>query len=312
DSPAGRWSALALFAAYGLGGLALELAKLMPGKAEAYGYAWLTRIVAGLSLAGAPLTAGFVGLWLLSVGLLETRNPALAIMLLGAAVLSACGTTLHLAQPAAQEREAMPGAQANPAKSRYRFVLDLAGWAVAGAIFLGGILPGLWLPYVEAVAGVAGAGQALGLPWPGVVKYGVMLPLTMLGVGVLVLGMISSLVRAWATSRVAEAGALLPTALDRLQDRPMDRHRGGSGTRHEGVGPGREGDQEPAQAFRPAPPAFAWWLSLAWLEGGIFEAGTRLVRLGSAAGRLMERLEGRYFLPLAVLLALLMLLGITR
>jgi hypothetical protein len=312
DSPAGRWAALTLFAAYGLGGLALELAKRMPGKAEAYGYTWLARTVAGLSLAGAPLTAGFVGLWLLSVGLLETRNPALAIMLLGAAVLSACGTTLHLAQPATQAREVVASARAAPANSRYGLVLELAGWAVAGTIFLGGILPGLWLPYVEAVAGVAGAGQALGLPWPGVVKDGVVLPLTMLGVGVLVLGMISLVVRAWATSRVSEAGALLPTALERLQDRPMGKHKGGSGTRQEGVGLDREGDREPEQVFRPAPPAFAWWLSLAWLEGGIFEAGTRLVRLGSAAGRLMERLEGRYFLPLAVLLALLMLLGITR
>ena len=42
------------------------------------------------------------------------------------------------------------------------------------------------------------------------------------------------------------------------------------------------------------------------------EAGAVVVRLGMAVGRLEERLEGRYFLPLALLLALLTVLAITR
>jgi hypothetical protein len=119
----------------------------------------------------------------------------------------------------------------------------------------------------------------------------------------LVLAFIGWLARAAATSRVEEAGALLPTALDRLQGRTARRLQAETAS---------EGNPGPEQALRPAPPAFVWWLSLAWLEGGIFDAGTLLTRLGAGAGRLLERLEGRYFLPLAVLLALLTLLAITR
>jgi hypothetical protein len=300
DSPVGRWAALALFSAYGLGILALELANRAPGRAGQGRYTWMTRAVAGLSLAGAPLTAGFVGLWLLSAGLLETLNPSLAILLLGAAILSACGTALRISQLAAQEPAVAP---VTSASNRYSFALDLAGWTLAGIIFVAGVLPGLWLPYVEAVADVAGAGQSLDLHWTGIAWDGLIVPLTMLGAGLLVLAFIGWLARAAATSRVEEAGALLPTALDRLQGRTARRLQAETAS---------EGNPGPEQALRPAPPAFVWWLSLAWLEGGIFDAGTLLTRLGAGAGRLLERLEGRYFLPLAVLLALLTLLAITR
>ncbi len=297
DSPAGRWAALALFATFGLGMLALEMADRAPG------YAWMTRTVAGLSLAGVPITAGFVGLWLLSTSLLESRTPSLTIILLGAAVLSACGTALHLAQSTAQERTTSDAS----ADQRYRVVLDLIGYVLAGIVVMGGILPGLWLPYVERMADVAGIGQSLGLPWPGIVEGDVMLPLTMLGAGLILLALLGWLIRASATSRV-EAGALLPTALDRLQDRSAGLLKAGQ----EGRPRTREAPSETPQALRPAPPAFVWWLSLAWLERGIYDAGALLGRLGAALGRLMERLEGRYFLPLDVLLALLTLLAITR
>jgi hypothetical protein len=294
DSPNGRWAALALFAAYGVGALALQLANRAPGQPQPSGGSWVTRAVAGLSLAGAPLSAGFVGLWLLATALLETRGPALAVVVLGAAILSACGTALHIAWRADAGQESAPPPSPS---NRYRFLLDLAGWALAGILIAGGILPGVWLPYVESVADVAGAGQALDLPWPGIVRGELMIPLTMLGAGMILLAFTGWLLRASATSRVAEAGALLPTALDRLQRGPARRTQTGSGD---------------GEALRPAPPAFVWWLSLAWLEGGVFEAGTLLARLGAGAGRLTARLEGRYFLPLAALLALLTLLAITR
>ena len=97
---------------------------------------------------------------------------------------------------------------------------------------------------------------------------------------------------------------MLPTALERLEGRPQARGKAGKGADAE--------VKEDGQVLHPAPPAFIWWLSLAWLERGIFEAGAVVVRLGIGAGRLAERLEGRYYLPLALLLALLTLLAIAR
>lgn len=290
DSPVGRWAALALFAAYGLARLTLEIANHEPGKADPSGYVWVTRTLAGAAMSSAPLTVGFVGVWLLGAGLLSTGRPTLAILLVGAAILGACGTALHLAQSATHE--SAPDTITN---KRYRAWLDVIGWVLAAVILLGGVLPGLWLPYAETIAGVAGIGQSLDLPWSGIARGDLMLPLTMLGVGLLVLMAAGRLVRASATSQDTGAGALLPTALDRLEG---------------GAHAANKKQEEPT--LHPAPPAFIWWLSLGWLERGIFEAGAVLLRLGIAIGRLAERLEGRYFLPLAVLLALLTLLTITR
>ena len=305
DSPAGRWAALALLAAYGVGGLALEIASHVPGETRPSPYAWVTRTVAGMCIAGAPLTASFVGLWLLSVGLLEARVPALAIALVGAVVMGACGTALHLAQPTAPKGDLPTDkSAASTANRRYRFALDLIGWALVGIMVAGGVLPRLWLPYLEAVAGVAGRGQSLDLPWMGIARDVVMLPLIILGAGAVVLALAGWLIRAASSPQMEEAGALLPTALERLQRRPSARLKGGANTEWE--------DAAPAEALRPAPPAFVWWLSLAWLERGIYDAGALLARLGAAVGRLTERLEGRYFLPLIVLLALLAMLAVTR
>lgn len=298
DSPLGRWAALALFAAYSISRLVLEMAGHTEGKPEPSGFAWVTRTLSGMSLAAAPITVGFVGVWLLSVGLIDTGRPALAVLLLGAAILSACGTALHIAQSALEK-----GSTGSNTNKRYRAMIDIVGWVLAAIVLVGGIAPGIWLPYVEAVAAVAGSGQALDLPWWGITREGSMLPLTMLGAGVLALAVAGRLVRSAATSRNADAGALLPTALDRLQGSSSSRLR----TANEATtGPDTE------QGVKPAPPAFVWWLSLAWLERGIFEAGALVARLGVGAGRLMERLEGRYFLPLALLLALLTLLAISR
>ena len=90
DNPAGRWAALILLAGYGVARMALQLA----GRDDD-GLSSMARAVAGLSLAGAPLTTGFLGLWLLSGALVETRSPQLAIILLGGAVMAACGTALQ-------------------------------------------------------------------------------------------------------------------------------------------------------------------------------------------------------------------------
>jgi hypothetical protein len=60
------------------------------------------------------------------------------------------------------------------------------------------------------------------------------------------------------------------------------------------------------------PPPAVWWLSLAWLEGGIYGTGALLARLGERLGGLMRRLEGRYVVPLALVLTLLAVLAVTR
>jgi len=59
-------------------------------------------------------------------------------------------------------------------------------------------------------------------------------------------------------------------------------------------------------------PAPVWWLSLVWVETGAARLGARLARLGSRAGLGLGRLEGRYYLPLALIVALIALLAVTR
>jgi formate hydrogenlyase subunit 3/multisubunit Na+/H+ antiporter MnhD subunit len=294
DAPAGRWAALILLAGYGVGRMALQLAGRDDHELNS-----MARAVAGLALAGAPLTTGFLGLWLLSGALVETRSPQYAIVLLSGAVMAACGTALHVASTVT--RHPAPGKQGK----RALLVTSATALLLAAASVAGGVLPGLWIPQVETIANIAGRGQAVDLPWTGLTLAGELLPITLPAAGVLVLVLVGLLLRVWARSRVVESGVLLPTALARLQRgavpevRPAPEH---------GVAAG----ERPANPFITQPPASVWWVSLIWLERGIYGAGAYVAAAAMRIGGLLARLEGRYFLPLALLLTLLILLAITR
>jgi hypothetical protein len=89
---------------------------------------------------------------------------------------------------------------------------------------------------------------------------------------------------------------LLPTAVKRLEKRHHNASQAGLVTR-----------------LFPAPaPATAWWLSLLWLEDRLWVFGSLVIRLGARIGLGLARLEGRYYLPLALIMALMALLAIIR
>jgi formate hydrogenlyase subunit 3/multisubunit Na+/H+ antiporter MnhD subunit len=276
DTPTGRSAAITILLAFGLGRLTLDLSS---GR-----YGWLSRVMAGLSLVGAPLTAGFVGIWLMSSALVESRQAALSILLAGAAILAACGAALHLGTD-----ESSPSAHRRTKDERVLWVVAIG---LSAALLLGGALPGLWLPQVEAIAAMAGGTPSVGTGWTGLVSDGVFAPLALLAGGAIVLGLLGWLARSWAKAGNTGNSVLLPTALARLQ-------RAGQDT------------SASAPIFANPPPA-VWWLSLVWLERGIFGAGSLAVRLAQRFGVLLARLEGRFYFPLALILTLLILLAITR
>jgi len=275
DTPTGRYAAIAIVLAYAAGRLVLDLST---GQ-----YDWLSRLAAGLSLVGAPLTAGFVGLWLLASGLVESRHASLAIVVAGAAIVAACGAALHLGAPTKYQA---PG-------TRYKAAL---GYFVLGtsclALVVGGALPGLWLPQVEAMAGIAGGSARLETSWMGLMSTSIFLPLTLLAGAALVLAAFAWLLRLWIKSRTAGNSVLLPTAVARLQKLS-------------------QGAVVP-QSILSNPPPVVWWLSLVWLESGIYGSGSLLSRISTRLGSLLARLEGRYYFPLALILTLLIILAITR
>ncbi|MEP6774622.1 MAG: hypothetical protein ABJA50_03420 [Chloroflexota bacterium] len=293
DNPAGRWAALVLLASYGVARMALQLAGRDDDELSS-----LARAVAGLALAGAPLTTGFLGLWILSGALVEARSPQLAIILLGGALMAACGTALHVASTAKRHPVLdRPG-------KRYKVLTSLIAILLAVVSIAGGVLPGLWLPQVETMADIAGRGRRLDAPWTGLTFASDNLPIALPAVGALVLVLVGLLLRMWARSRVVESGVLLPTALARMQSSTPG-----------GVAPPKVDTTPGVQAANPfvaPPPASIWWVSLIWLERGIYGAGASTARAGMRIGSLLGRLEGRYFLPLALLLTLLILLAITR
>ena len=293
DNPAGRWAALILLAGYGVARMALQLAGRDDDELSS-----IARTVAGLSLAGAPLTTGFLGLWVLSGALVQTRSPQLAIILLGGAVMAACGTALHIASTTTRHHIL------DRTGKRYKVLTSLIAILLAAVSTAGGVMPGLWLPQIETMANIAGRGQAVDLPWTGLTFASDNLPVALPAVGAVVLVFVGLLLRMLARSRVVESGVLLPTALARLQSSAPS-----------GVVPS-EADMTPsvqsANPFVAPPPASIWWVSLIWLERGIYGAGASIARAGMRIGSLLGRLEGRYFLPLALLLTLLILLTITR
>jgi hypothetical protein len=293
DNPAGRWAALILLAGFGVARMALQLAGRDDDELSS-----LARAVAGLSLAGAPLTTGFLGLWVLSGALVETRSPQLAIILLGGAVMAACGTALHVASTTTRHPVL------DRTGRRYKALTSLLAILLAAISIAGGVLPGLWLPQVQAMADIAGRGQKVDAPWTGLTFASDNLPITLPAVGALVLVLVGLLVRMLARARVVESGVLLPTALARLQ-----------GSSSGGVVPSENIDTPVVQSANPfiaPPPAAIWWVSLIWLERGIYGAGASIARVGMRIGSLLGRLEGRYFMPLALLLTMLILLAITR
>jgi hypothetical protein len=286
DTPVGRIAALVILLAFGAARVTLEISSAFSSR---YGV-----LAAGFSLAAAPLTAGFVGVWLLAGALSQATRPSIAIVLLGAVILSACGTALHLGSQRPQASSRPPAGLRGAA----------TGWVAAAcglALIAGGVAPGLWLPQVAAMAGVAGGGAAVALPWTGVFAgEGLLAPLLLLGLAAVALAGIGWLVSAWMGSNGTYAGVLLPTAISRLEATP-----------HRAVDPGQIPGATSKIQNRTVP-APVWWLSLAWLEEGLWGFGAMLVRLGARAGLGLGRLEGRYQIPLALVLILVALLAVIR
>jgi hypothetical protein len=289
DTPTGRYAAIAIVLAYAAGRLVLDLST---GQ-----YDWLSRLAAGLSLVGAPLTAGFVGIWLLASGLVESRHASLAIVVAGAAIVAACGAALHLGAPTKYQ---VPSTKYQVRSTKYQVPStryeEALGYLVLGTSYfvlvVGGALPGLWLPQVEAMAGIAGGSARLETSWTGLMSAGIFLPLTLLAGAALVLAAFAWLLRLWMKSRTAGNSVLLPTAVARLQKLS-------------------QGAIVP-QSILSNPPPVVWWLSLVWLERGIYGSGSLLSRISTRLGTLLARLEGRYYFPLALILTLLIILAITR
>jgi formate hydrogenlyase subunit 3/multisubunit Na+/H+ antiporter MnhD subunit len=286
DNPASRTAALSILLAFGAARVGMTLS---PRLASVQSWGRLPRLVAISSVAAVPLTPGFVGVWLLASSLAGTGHPSLAVLLLGAIILAACGTAL---------RVVAPGPLATPQAPHPQY-LAWAGIAAGGALLLAGVLPGWWLPQVGAMAGIAGGAPPVALPWPGVQAGDGLLPLLLLAGGAALLAGIGWLAVSWARSGVSVSGVLLPTALDRL-------------AKSDPSVTGERSDESPLTGLLSNPPAAIWWLSLGWLEAGIWSFGTLLSRLGVRTGGLLGRLEARFYLPLALILTLIVILIVSR
>ncbi|HYP38849.1 MAG TPA: hypothetical protein VEX13_00675 [Chloroflexia bacterium] len=286
DNPASRTAALSILLAFGAARVCMTLS---PRLASIQGWSRLPRLVAMSSVAAVPLTPGFVGVWLLASSLAGTGHPSLAVLLLGAVILAACGTALRVAAPRPLDTPQTP----------YPQYLAWASMAAGSALLLAGVLPGWWLPQVETMAGIAGGAPPVALPWVGVQAGDALLPLLLLAGGTALLAGVGWLVVSWARAGVSVSGVLLPTALNRLAKSDL---------------PPREGEhaEAPINGLLSNPPAAIWWLSLSWLESGIWGFGALLSRLGVRTGGLLERLEGRFYLPLALILTLLIILIVSR
>lgn len=285
DNPAGRLAALVILLGYGAGRVTLVLAR--PG-----GSTWegLARAVGVASLAFAPLTASFLGVWLLGAALSAEKHSSAALALVGAAVVAACGIVLHYSalDRAAPETAPMP-------------LFSWLGPAAGLAALAGGTLPGLWLPYVARVAQTGGGVPLVVLPWEGLSVGGLFAPVLLLGLGALLTGFLGWLVVVLSRPRSEAPGLLLPSGLDRAE-----RAREAASTHSP------NGWEGAARLLIANPPPAVWWLSLAWLEGGIWGFGVMLGRLGARFGGLLGRLEGRYYLPLTLIVVLVALLLASR
>jgi hypothetical protein len=286
DNPASRTAALSILLAFGAARVGMMLA---PRPASVQGWGRLPRLIAMSSVATVPLTPGFVGVWLLASSLAGTGHPSLALLLLGAVILAACGTALRVAALNPLDAPQAP----------HPHYLAWVSLAAGGALLIAGVIPGWWLPQVEAMAGIAGGAPPVALPWAGIQVGDGLLPVLLLAGGAALLAGIGWLVVSWARSGVSVSGVLLPTALDRL-------------AKSDPSVTGERNDESPLTGLLSNPPAAIWWLSLGWLESGIWGFGALLSRLGVRSGGLLGRLEGRFYLPLALILSLIVILIVSR
>jgi hypothetical protein len=148
------------------------------------------------------------------------------------------------------------------------------------------------------MASVAGGRTVEATSWLGLQLNGAIGPMLLLGVGALLIAAIARLFALWARSGVVPSGTLLPTGMERLES-PQGHT---DGEHREGL---------PLGLLRNSPLAL-WALSLAWLEIGLTGIGALLQRIGAGAGGLLGRLEGRFYLPLALILTVMALIAITR
>lgn len=285
DNPAGRLAALVILLSYGAARVTLVLAGEGASTWER-----LARAVAIGSLAFAPLTASFLGLWLLISTLPAERSSSVALVLVGAAVVAACGIVLH---HAATDSPAPEAASTS--------LLSWLGPVAGVAILAGGTMPGLWLPYVTRIAETGGGTPPVSLPWEGMGAAGNFAPVLMLGLGALLIALLGWLVAALSRSRSEAPGVLLPTGLDRVE-RAREEAPARIANAWEGA----------ARLLIANPPPAIWWLSLAWFEGGVWGFGALLGSLGTRLGGLLGRLEGRFYLPLTLILVLVALLLASR
>ena len=282
DTPLARHSALVMLLAYGGGRVALEL---LP-RADPSRVVRFLRIFADASLAGMPFTPGFMGVWLLGQAIVEDARPSLAILLIGMILLAACGTALQNYKEAGS-----PDIE----QEKTLIYIRGAGILFASGLLLATLLTPLWSPYVEGVAAVAGGTPQMDDSWIGLSLDGGVLPLAPLVVGVVLLFGLGWLIAGRARLGSGISGALLPTALERLSK---------SGTAKQ-----RSVDMSALLENSPTP---VWWLSLVWLDRGVFGFGSLLRRMTARFGGLLSRLEGRFYLPLALILTLAALLAVTR
>ncbi len=287
DNPAGRHAALAVLLAFSLGRATMALAVGTDAEGRV---GRLARGIAAASLASAPLTAGFVGVWVLATAVARTTaHPAMGVVVMMVALIGACGLVLGFLSGGAGTAGIRSGAG------------GLLAVVSALALVLGGAAPALWLRPPGLMAGVAGGSPIVGLSWVGLQDMGLFAPVALLAGGAVVLGALAWLVAVVAGSGVPASGPLLPPALDRVSRATTHTHAGAAGR-----------SPHPPDVLLRNPPALIWWLSLGWLEAGIWGFGSLLGRLGMRSGGLLGRLEGRYYMPLAIILILLALLVVSR
>lgn len=282
DTPPGRYAALAILLAYGAGRVGAELCSDSEAKAQ--------RWIAAGSLAALPGTVGFLGVWLLGAALSDAARPILAVALLFVVLLAACGVALEgsLARWTAIE------------VGKDTEYIEATGIGAVAALIVGGVLPGLWLPFVGGMSSIAGGNAQASLDWTGINISAMSAPLLLLLIGAGIMWAIGWIGSSAARPPVASSGTLLPSALESMQ-----------GSMEEGsVGGKRRGWA--ALPLLTNPPVPLIWLSLAWFDAALMRLGWLAGALGTRSGRLLGRLEGRFYLPMALIVALLFVLAITR
>ena len=159
-------------------------------------------------------------------------------------------------------------------------------------------MPGLWLPAVASVAGLPNTNTAQ--TWWSIeaeMGRGAM-PGILLAAGALVLVGAARLGVRLATKRQGgKANArLLPAAQKRLQKQEDS----------------QQASLPPVMPTTLPAPTPVLWLSLLWLDDGLSRWGAATIGWCARAGVGLARLEGRYYLPLALVLVLVAMLALGR